>query len=146
MSKIQFKSNLPAIFAVMRQAGRETVNETAVAIAADAKANAPKDTSAMANTVVALLEGRNNSAAQSAAEGKASAVRPDISFNSGLELLDGSKEGIHRSAVEVLADYAPLIHNGFGGRAARPFLEEAGEGQRDEAQQRLGKKLNAKFD
>ena len=145
MSDFKFKSNGDEILELMGQAAKETVNETVDAIGDGAEAGAPKLSGAMAKSVARLHAGRDNAGAESAAEGAASALQPGIEFNARLALIDGSDEGHYLGAVEVLADYAAIIHNGGGGRTGRPFLEDAGDGQESEfegrARQNFARKL-----
>lgn len=146
MSDFKFKSNFPQVWKAMGKAAKETVNETVDTIGDEAEANAPKQSGALAATVVRLHAGKSGTAAENSAEKKASKLRPGIEFNARLALIDGTDEGHTIGAVEVLADYGPIIHNGGGGMAARPFLEDAGDAQESEMEARARQKFSEKLD
>lgn len=146
MSDFKFSSNFAQVWNSMGEAAKETIDETVDAIGDEAEVNAPKQSGALAATIVRLHAGENNAIAEKEAQAAASKLRTGIGFNAALTLNDESERGHHLGAVEVLADYGALIHNGGGGLAARPFLEDAGESQEREmegrAREKFARKLN----
>ena len=146
MSDFKFNSHFAQVWKAMGHAAKETVDETVDAIGDEAEANAPRQSGALGATIVRLHAGENNAIAEKEAQTAASKLRPGIGFNAALTLNDESEQGHYLGAVEVLADYGALIHNGGGGLGARPFLEDAGESQEREmggrAREKFARKLN----
>jgi hypothetical protein len=141
----QFKNNFAAIREIISEGSRQSVNDTVDEIADDAVSTAPRDKGAMAASIVAIKEGQDNDTARTIAESRAQSLRPDVEFDDGVSFDDFDGEGIHIGAVEVPVSYAPLIHNGFADRLGRPFLEQAGEGRRDDFRVRLNRNIADKL-
>ena len=146
MNDFKFDNHFAQVWRAMGQAAKETVDETVDAIGDEAEANAPKQSGALAATVVRLHAGENGTADENRAESEASKLSPGMRFNSRLALPDRTAQGHTVGAVEVLADYGPLIHNGGGGLAPRPFLEDAGQAQENEMEARAREKFARKLD
>ena len=137
---MQFTNNIDALMKALDRAARDACDETAASIAEDARGNCPRDSGALAASIYVAHE--DGTSTYGEATGQASALNPKTEFEPELKLDDASAEGVHQAAVEVAANYANIIHEGYGARAGRPFLEEAVNNGKGDFEKRLSEMID----
>lgn len=123
MDNFQLEDSFDAILDIIDEGAENAAFDTAEVIAADAQAQAPVLHGALRAGIYAAKAG--DTSAYEGAAGEVHKANPRAGVMPGAGLEDFSGEGVHSAVAESIVDYSPLIHNGYGNRSGRPFLENA---------------------
>ncbi len=131
---MNFQNNIEAFLRELDEGARRVCNETAEAIAVEAKALAPYGSGTLAASIYPVPEGE--ASGYGAAVGEARSKTPKVQLEPEIKLEKGAP-GEHRAAIGVAVDYANIVHEGYGNRPGEPFLEDAVNRNKDGFEKRL---------
>lgn len=143
---IRFEDNLDEIIVALDDGARDCVNQTVIAIVDTATPNAPRAKGALQAGIYAVLEGEDNTSAYNEAARAVQSANSKAEVEPPFPLDNYTADGMHQAVADSITSYGPLIHNGYGNRAGRPFLEDAGNAHKSTFQANLddiGDKLKA---